>query len=43
MKAWDRDITDLGQELDWEAIWDKSLVPQKIKIIDTVYTFENLP
>ena len=22
MKAWDRDITDLGQELDWETIWD---------------------
>ena len=24
MRAWDRDITDLGQELDWETKWGVS-------------------
>lgn len=24
MKAWDRDISELGQDLDWNAIWDST-------------------
>lgn len=24
MKAWDRDISELGQDLDWDAIWDNA-------------------
>lgn len=24
MKAWDRDISELGQDVDWNAIWDST-------------------
>lgn len=35
MEAWDRDVSELVQDLDWDAIWDYVTDPNH-----QVYTFE---